>query len=169
MLCSTESIFPLIDCFQAAISRLGPDFGGGELANDHRMVSSTSGDNEYKNLKTGEKRLALDLGCSHPKRQKIVDEREDFSTNCQGVDNISSKFTCVGEREYADYMCTSLSLFVEDLTPPCVKDNSLKPEVALAALTALCIVFCEYPHLNLTLSIFSQFCKWIPWISEQVC
>ncbi|CDP14533.1 unnamed protein product [Coffea canephora] len=165
LLRSDKSVFLLIDCFQVAISRLRLDFWGGGLANDCSV--SSSGDNENKNLRTTEKRPAMDSEYTDSKRQKIVDEREDFITNCKGVHDVANKLITAGEREYADYMHSLLSLFVEDLAPPFEKASSLNPEVELAALIALCVVFCEYPQLNISLSIFRQFYKWIPWIAEQ--
>ena len=149
-----------------AISRLRLDFWGGGLANDCSV--SSSGDNENKNLRTTEKRPSMDFEYADSKRQKIVDEREDFISNCKGVHDAANKLIIAGEREYADYMHSLLSLFVEDLAPPFEKASSLSPEVGLAALIALCVVFCEYPQLNISLSIFRQFYKWIPWIAEQV-
>ncbi|CAI9104764.1 OLC1v1003516C1 [Oldenlandia corymbosa var. corymbosa] len=161
LLCSTTSKSHMMECIQVAISRLGPYF---ERRNED-LVLSTSESGKNENFRIREKRPALDLDPPNSKRPKIVEKPADFMIN---PPLMTEKFTCSGDREYADHMSTSLNHFVEDLIPPCEETKLLKPEVALTALSTLCIIFCDYPHLNISSSIFKQFQKWIPWISEQV-
>lgn len=121
--------------------------------------------NEYKSSNTGVKRPVQDVETSESKRQKI-----DYSdSTCQDVCKFVSSFAGVGEKEYADFMCTSLNLLLEFLKPPGENSNSLRTEIAMTAISTLCIVFSEHPHAGLSLRIFRLMCKWLCWMSEQVC
>ncbi|KAK6118684.1 hypothetical protein DH2020_047597 [Rehmannia glutinosa] len=164
MLCSSKPIFHLIDCFKVAVSRLGPNLVGRMITGDNHTGLSESRDNEHESSKVGGKRSVRYIETPETKRQRI-----DFnpSTTCQDVCKFVSSFTGVGDKEYADFMCTSLNLFIEFLKPPGESCNSLRTEIALKAICTLCIVFTEYPQADLSLSIFQQMCKWISWMFEQ--
>ncbi|KAL2512513.1 Serine/threonine-protein kinase ATR [Abeliophyllum distichum] len=167
VLCSSKPIFPLIDCFKVAISRLGPDLVGSGISDENGTDLSTSRDNEDNSSRIGGKRTVEDPDMSHTKRQKIDDKRKDASKNCEELSQFVYSFARPGKKDYTDSMRTSLSLFVELLKPPGEDPNSLTTEVALTAISVLCIVFSENHHSNLSCRIFRQMCDWISWISGQ--
>lgn len=167
MLYSSKPCFPLIDCFQVAVSILGPDLIEERRNNDVSLGISTSQNDDVAHLRVGEKRPFQDPDALKRKRQKFNEEFIDLDTDFQDINKPSSG-TCEGSKEYADYMRTSLLLFVEHLKPPGDNANSLGSDLALTALCSLCIVFCEYQRINQSLGIFQQLCEWIPWIYEQV-
>ncbi|KAL2537811.1 Serine/threonine-protein kinase ATR [Forsythia ovata] len=167
VLCSSKPIFPLIDCFKVAISRLGQDLVGSGISDENGTGFSTSRDNEDNSSRIGGKRTVEDPDMSHTKRQKIDDKCKDGSKNCEELSQFVYSFARPGKKDYTDYMRTSLSLFVELLKPPGEDPNSLTTEVALTALSVLCIVFSENRHSNLSFRIFRQMCDWISWISGQ--
>ncbi|KAA8546139.1 hypothetical protein F0562_020967 [Nyssa sinensis] len=164
LLYSSKACFALIDCFRIALSILGSDIIEGGTTSDDCMGLSTSSDNGYKSSRVGEKRPFLDPDTFKTKRQKVD---EESNANFQDANKLAYKFTCEREKEYVDYMHKSLLSFVEFLKPLGGKANSLRPEVALTALSMLGIVFCKYPRANLSVCIFQQMLEWIPWISEQ--
>ncbi|KAI3970229.1 hypothetical protein MKW92_002026 [Papaver armeniacum] len=47
-----------------------------------------------------------------------------------------------------------------------INKSTLTPDIAVTALSMLCIIFCNYPKTCLALTIFRQVCDWMPWISE---
>ncbi|KAL0383893.1 UNVERIFIED_CONTAM: Serine/threonine-protein kinase ATR [Sesamum radiatum] len=174
MLLSSESTFHLIDCFKVAVSRLGPNFVGRIMTrDDHTGLSESREDseqecskvgNEHEGSEVGRKRPIQDIETLETKRQKM----DNFSsTTCQDVCKFIYSFSGVQEKEYADFMCTSLNLLLEFLKPPGENSDSLREEVALTAISTLCIVFSELPHSDLSLCIFRQMCKWISWMFEQ--
>ncbi|KAK4437595.1 Serine/threonine-protein kinase ATR [Sesamum alatum] len=174
MLLSSEPIFHLIECFKVAVSRLGPNFGGRIMTRDNhtgllefREDSEHEGSkvgNEHEGSKVGRKRPIQDIETLETKRQKM----DHFSgTTCQDLCKFIYSFTGVQEKEYADFMCTALNLLLEFLKPPGENSDSLREEVALRAISTLCIVFSEHPHSDLSLCIFRRMCKWISWMFEQ--
>lgn len=167
MLYSSKPCFPLIDCFHVAVSILGPDLIGGGRNNAASLGLSTSENIEFVHLRVGEKRPLKDPDAFKRKRLKVDEEFIDRNTNFEDVNKVKNR-TCDGKKEYADYMRTSLLLFVKNLKPPGGKANSLGSDLSLMALSTLCIVFREYPHTNLSLGIFQQLCEWIQWIHKQV-
>lgn len=166
MLCSSKPIFHLIDCFKVAVSRLGPNVVGRIMIGENHTGLSPARDNEHESSNVGGKRPIQDLETFETKRQKIDD---CSGSKCQDVCKFVSSFTGVGEKEYADFMCTSLNLLLEFLKPPGENSNSLRTEIALTAICTLCIVFSEHPHVELSLCIFLQMFKWISWMFQQVC
>ncbi|GFP89089.1 serine/threonine-protein kinase atr [Phtheirospermum japonicum] len=164
MLCSPKSIFHLIDCFKVAVSRLGPSLIGRIITCDNHIALSDSRDNEHERPKVGGKRPIQNVETSALKRQRID---INSGASCQDVCKFVSSFTGVGDKEYADFMCTSLNLLIEFLNPPGESSNSLGAEISLKAICTLCIVFTEYPQADLSLRVFQQMCKWISWMFEQ--
>lgn len=124
---------------------------------------SVSGDNGYMSSKAGVKRPIQEMRIVEAKRQKF------FESSYQDEPKLVSTSTGVRETKYADLFCTSLNLLVKILEPPGEHSNLLMPEVAMVAISSLCIVFSEYPHTDLTYYIYQQMRKWIYWMSEQVC
>ncbi|KAL0334541.1 UNVERIFIED_CONTAM: Serine/threonine-protein kinase ATR [Sesamum radiatum] len=159
MLLSSESTFHIKDCFKVAVSRLGPNFVGRIMTcDDHTDLSESREDiehecskvgNEHEGSKVGRKRTIQDIETLETKRQKM----DNFSsTTCQDVCKFIYSFSGVQEKEYADFMCTSLNLLLEFLKPPGENSDSLREEVALTAISTLCIVFSELPHSDLSLA-----------------
>lgn len=157
-----EPCFPLIVCFQVALSILGPDLIGGQVTNDGSVGQLTVGVLQVENVRVGEKRPIEDVDAFKKKRQK-VDEVMGY------VEQKRTRIvTCERDEDYATNMRVSLLSFVEFLKPPAVKPDTLRPDLALGALSMLCIAFCRYPNTNLWLRIFQQMFSWMPWIVEQV-
>ncbi|CBI37818.3 unnamed protein product, partial [Vitis vinifera] len=150
-LLSSEPCLPLIDCFQVALSILGPDCVGAKTSDT-----------------IGGKRPIQDQDTCKSKRQKLEEESMASNAEVHVSCKLSHIVTCEREQEHANYMHTSLLSFVELLKPTVVKDTPFRPEVSLTALSMLCIVFSKYPQTNLSLFITQQIYAWIPWICEQV-
>ncbi|KAH6777085.1 Ataxia telangiectasia-mutated and RAD3-like protein [Perilla frutescens var. frutescens] len=164
MLCSSKPIFHLIDCFRVAVSRLGPNVVGRIITDENHNNLSLAKDNERESSKVGGKRPIQDLETLKTKRQKI----EDCSgPKCLDVFKSISSFNGMGEKEYADFMCSSLNLLLGFLEPPGDNTSSLETETSLAAICTLCIVFSEHPHAELSLRIFRQMFKWLSWMFKQ--
>ncbi|XP_057966398.1 serine/threonine-protein kinase ATR [Malania oleifera] len=166
MLCSSEPCFPLLECFQVAFCILGLDCVEEGTINDDSMSLSTSADRGAKGSRVGKKRRNQHPEAVTSKRQKV--DRENIASSVNVWDHkLINITTCVKEEEYADYMRTLLLSFVELLEPPSSEVNSFAPQVALTAVSMLCIVFCKYPPTHLSLRVFRQMNAWIPWIREQ--
>nr|POE65846.1 serine/threonine-protein kinase atr [Quercus suber] len=165
-LCFPEPCFPLIDCFRVALSVLGPDRVGGEPINYSGLESLTSSDKSIENLRVGEKRPIQDVVTCKVKRQKLDEDVVASDANVL----VESKHTCLvnceTEEKYAIDMHKSLLSFVKYLNSPAVEPDSLSPDVALTALSMLCIAFCRFPETNLSVRIFQQMYAWIPLICE---
>ncbi|KAL5856184.1 hypothetical protein ACOSQ3_006018 [Xanthoceras sorbifolium] len=166
-LCASEPCFPLIDCFQVALFILDPDRVGGRTTNDVSLDLSTSIDNSVENCRVGEKRHIHDVNTSKIKRQKVDEGIVVSGANVPVEHKPTWIFDSERKEEYADYMHASLLSFVELLDPPSVKPGSLRPDVAVTALSMLCIAFSRYPQTNISRCIFRQMHAWIPWIYEQ--
>ena len=167
-LCFSKPCFPLIDCFRVALSILGPDCVGGEPINYSGLESLTSSDKSVENLRVGEKRPIQDVVTCKVKRQKLDEDVVASDANVL----VESKHTCLvnceTEEKYAIDMHKSLISFVKYLNSPAVEPDSLSPDVALTALSMLCIAFCRFPEANLSVLIFQQMYAWIPLICEMV-
>lgn len=167
-LSSSEPCFHLIDCFQVALSILDPDRVGGRKTNGVSLDLQTSVGNSVENCRVGEKRHVHDLNTFKIKRQKVDEGIMVSDANVPVGHKPTRIFDCERKEEYADYMHASLLSFVELLDPPFVKPGSLRPDVAVTALSMLCIAFSRYPQTNVSLCIFRQMHAWISWICEQV-
>ncbi|KAJ0077184.1 hypothetical protein Patl1_35864 [Pistacia atlantica] len=166
-LCSSEPCFPLINCFQVALSVLDSDRVGGRTTTNVSLDLLTSSDNSTENWKVGGKRHICDLYTFKIKRQKVDEEHIVSDDNVTVEHKPTHIFNCDREEEYADYMRVSLFSFVECLDSPSVKPSSLNPDVVLTALSMLCIAFSRYPQIDISLCIFQKMTAWIPWINEQ--
>lgn len=155
---------PLIECFQVALSRLFPDLTGGKSVNNDETDLS----DVHESPRAAEKRPGEDLEISNAKHQKIDDENRCSSIKYDDVIKLSHGFGSLGEKQFADHMRSSLTLFIKLLKPPSQESSTLGPEVALTALSTLCIIFCRYPHMDLSIQIFHQMYEWVPWVCEQV-
>lgn len=123
---------------------------------------------QVENFRVGEKRPIHDVDAFKTKRQKVDEEAMASDTSIQVEQKHTHVVTCEGSDDYATYIRASLVSFVEFLKPPMVKPDTLRPDLALGALSMLCIAFCRYPNTNLSLRIFQQMFSWLPWIVEQV-
>lgn len=156
---------PLIECFQVALSRIFPG-----LTRDERVNNGGKGLSDvHEHLRAAEKRPGEDLESLNAKHLKIFDDENRYSSiKYEDVIKLSYGFGYLGEKQYADHMHNSLTLFIELLKPPSQESSSLGPEIALTALSTLCIAFCRYPQAELSLQIFRQIFEWIPWVCEEV-
>ncbi|MCD7463303.1 hypothetical protein HAX54_050313 [Datura stramonium] len=163
LLCSPTPIMPLIECFRVALSRLFPDLTGGESVNNGGKGLS----DVHESPRAAEKRPGEELEISNVKHQKIDDGNRYSSMKYEDVIKLSYGFGSLGEKQYADHMHNSLTLFIKLLNPPSQESSSLGPEVALTALSTLCIVFCRYPQAQLSIQIFHRMYEWVPWVCEE--
>ncbi|XP_027767685.1 serine/threonine-protein kinase ATR isoform X2 [Solanum pennellii] len=163
LLYSPTPIVPLIECFQVALSRIFPG-----LTRDERVNNGGKGlPDVHENPRAAEKRPGEDLESLNAKHLKIDDENRYSSIKYEDVIKLSYGFGSLGEKQYADHMHNSLTLFIELLKPPSQESSSLGPEIALTALSTLCIAFCRYPQAELSVKIFRQIFEWIPWVCEE--
>ncbi|XP_019067489.2 serine/threonine-protein kinase ATR isoform X2 [Solanum lycopersicum] len=164
LLYSPTPIMPLIECFQVALSRIFPG-----LTRDERVNNGGKGLSDvHEHLRAAEKRPGEDLESLNAKHLKIFDDENRYSSiKYEDVIKLSYGFGYLGEKQYADHMHNSLTLFIELLKPPSQESSSLGPEIALTALSTLCIAFCRYPQAELSLQIFRQIFEWIPWVCEE--
>lgn len=127
-----------------------------------------SSDKSVGNTRVREKRPIQDVEASKAKRQKVDEEIMASDTGKQTEQKHIRVVACEREEDYADYMHTSLLSFIEFLKSPAVGPGSLRPGIALTALSMLCITFCRYPETNMALRIFQELYSWIPWILAEV-
>ncbi|XVE48802.1 hypothetical protein DITRI_Ditri01bG0031900 [Diplodiscus trichospermus] len=168
ILCCPEPCILLIDCFQVSLSVLGPTRVGGGAIEHSNLGLRGSIDKSIAKPKVGEKRHIIDVGPFKMKRQKVDGEIKFSNTNVLGDIKLTDMVSYEREEGYADSMYESLLLFIETLNAPSVKDEALRPDVALTALSLLSIAFCRYPQTNLSVRIFRQMQTWFPWICEEV-
>ncbi|XP_062019493.1 serine/threonine-protein kinase ATR isoform X1 [Rosa rugosa] len=161
-----DPCFSLIDCLHVALSILGPDLVGGRITDNSCQSLSTLSDKSIENSQVGEKRPIEDVDSFNTKRQKVDEKIINPDSNIQLEWQCAHIVPCETE-DYANQMHKSLLSFAECLKSPGVCPNSLRPDLALMALSILCIAFCRYPETNLSLCIFHQMYTWIPWICQQ--
>ncbi|GAB2267814.1 hypothetical protein Dimus_002790 [Dionaea muscipula] len=150
----------LQNCLEVALSMLGGDRVGGIISND--TVGLLALDYQGSALYTvGDKRPAQQLITSKTKRQKAA------GGTTSDAENVSCQLISEPIEKYACYMRSILCSLVDLLVPHSVDSNLINPEVALTALSMLCLVFSKYPNTNMSLKIFHQMQLWIPWIHEQ--
>ncbi|XP_015941840.1 serine/threonine-protein kinase ATR [Arachis duranensis] len=165
-----EDLFrPLIDCFQVALSTLGPHLVGGVQGNDNTLTTLASNDQSIQSMRLGLKRPIEDVHNPTIKRQKVNEEIVVSDASLEMECKYSGIVTCQRVEDYADHMNKSLLSFVQSLNAPAVSDAllSLRPMAALSALSMLCITFSIYPETNIYFRIFQQMHAWLPWIVEQ--
>lgn len=108
------------------------------------------------------------MGNSKIKRQKLNEEIDVIDASIEVECKYSCIVTCQRVEDYANHMNKSLVSFVQSLNAPAVGPGSLRPDIALSALSVLCIAFSIYPESDLSIRIFQQMLAWLPWIAEQV-
>ncbi|KAK7280606.1 hypothetical protein RJT34_25671 [Clitoria ternatea] len=165
-LCHLESCLALIDCFQAALSTLGPHLVGGTQGNNKTLTTLLYEDKSMESLRLGQKRPIQDMDNPQIKRQKLNEEivaDASLEVECK----YSCIVTCQSVEDYANHMNKSLFSFIQSLDTPSIRPGSLRPDVALSALSLLCIAFSIYPETDLSLRIFQKMLAWLPWIAEQ--
>jgi len=102
------------------------------------------------------------------KRQKLNEEVVVTDGNLDVECKSSYVVTCQTVEGYASHMNKSILSFVDSLSAPAVRPGPLRPEIALSALSILCITFSVYPEIDLSLRIFQQMLAWLPWIADKV-
>ncbi|KAK7270160.1 hypothetical protein RIF29_23104 [Crotalaria pallida] len=162
-----EPFFPaLVECFQAALFTLGPNLVG-RIHGNKMSTMLASEDKSIESSTLGQKRPIQDMENLKIKRQKIKDE----IIVADGSLDVECKYThvviCPSVEDYAKHTNNFLYSFVQLLDAPTVKTSSFKPDIALSALSMLCIAFSAYPETDLSLRIFQQMLAWLPWIVEQ--
>jgi len=167
LICSTKDCYVLQDCFKVALSVLGPDLVGGRALCDISVRQSPASDKLSGGSRSGSKRSAEDIGASNVKRKKAGGDEVvcDFDEQAACM---SSQLLLEQNEKYASDVRASLLSYVEFLKPSSLNTELVGGEVALTALSTLCIVFCKYPITNLSLSFLQLILLWIPWIHEQV-
>lgn len=165
MLSFPEPCFALIDCFQAALSILGPDYVGGSLPG---LGLSELSNKSIENSRVGEKRCLEDLDTVKNKKMKvdgeIVSSEADILVECKKP-HIK---ICETDVTYANNLHNLLVSFVGCSRASSIRADGLRPEVSLTSLSMLCIAFCRHPETHLSQVIFKEMVSWIPWIYKQV-
>ncbi|RDY02662.1 Serine/threonine-protein kinase ATR, partial [Mucuna pruriens] len=162
-----EPCLPLIECFRVALSSLGPHLVGGIIENNKDLTVLASEDKSIESMRLGQKRPIQDVDNLNIKKQKLNEEivvvNASFEVECKS----SYIVTCQRVEGYASHMSKSLLSFVQLLNAPAVRPGSLRPDIALSALSMLCIAFSIYPETDLSLRIFQQMLAWLPWLADQ--
>ncbi|XP_027365272.1 serine/threonine-protein kinase ATR [Abrus precatorius] len=162
-----EPCLDLIECFQVALSTLGPDLVGGIQENNKTLTVLTYEDKSIESTRLGQKRPNWDLDNLKIKRQKLNEEIVGADAGLEVECKHSCIVTCQRLEDYANHMNKSLLSFFQSLNASALRPGALGPDVALNALSMLCIAFSIYPETNLSLRIFRQMLAWLPWIAEQ--
>ncbi|GAA0146257.1 non-receptor serine/threonine protein kinase [Lithospermum erythrorhizon] len=162
-ICSSAPVSLLKEYLQAVFSRFGydPDGNVAEIGGKSDLA-----DSGYKKFQVGEKRPTQGLDLSSSKRQKSEDGYTNLNIGCQNVDSFVFEYT--GDPEHADYMQNLLTRFVDLLKPPSGQQRLLRPELALRAISSLCIVCCEHSNRHLSVHAIRLLLQWFPWMFEQV-
>ncbi|XP_068493011.1 serine/threonine-protein kinase ATR isoform X2 [Phaseolus vulgaris] len=163
----SEPCLPLIECFEVALSTLGPHFVRGILGNNEDLTVLASEDTSTESTRLGQKRPIRDMDILSMKRQKLNEEIVVADASLDMECRSGYIVTCQTVEGYASHMNKSLISFVDSLNAPAVRPGSLRPEIALSALSILCITFSIYPEIDLSLRIFQQMLAWLPWIADQ--
>ncbi|XP_050363920.1 serine/threonine-protein kinase ATR [Argentina anserina] len=161
-----EPSFSLIDCLHVALSILGSDVVGGRITDSTCRSFSSVSDKPIETSHVGEKRPIGDVDYFKIKRQKIDEKVINPDSNSQ-LEWQRTHIVPYETEDYANRMHKSLLSFAGCLKSPGISPNSLGPDLALTALSILCIAFCRYPETYLSLCIFHQMYAWIPWICQQ--
>ncbi|KAF3783052.1 hypothetical protein EJ110_NYTH32797 [Nymphaea thermarum] len=179
LLCSPKPCLLLIDCIVKAIDILGICGIEGEALDDGTSISGDSTCKELHISSTGNKRMVQIAGRLKRKRRKMHVEanatdhnfNKEPPTSFVVVENFlqnSFPFRCkLDEELYADHFQHLLVNFVELPIPVFTMSEFTSLETALAALSMLSNVFCNYPVTNLSIRLFQQVHAWIPFIAEQ--
>ncbi|XP_054777127.1 serine/threonine-protein kinase ATR [Prosopis cineraria] len=157
-----EPFLPLIECFRVALSNLGPHLVGMQVYNKTLTMSI-----HEDNLRLGEKRSIQEMGPLKTKRQKLNEDIVVADANVEMQFKYLHMVTLPKREDYAHNMNKSLLSFIQNLNAPAMTPSPLRPDIALSALSMLCIVFFMYPDTHLSFNIFHQMLSWLPWIVEQ--
>uniref|UniRef100_A0A0R0I0C7 Serine/threonine-protein kinase ATR n=1 Tax=Glycine max TaxID=3847 RepID=A0A0R0I0C7_SOYBN len=163
----SEPCLPLIECFHVALSTLGPHLVGGIRGNIKDLTILASGDKSTESMRICQKRPIQDIDNLSIKRQKLNEEIVVADASLEVECKSSYIVTYQRVEGYASHMNKSLLSFVESLNAPTIRPGSLRPDIALSALSMLCIAFSIYPETDLSLRIFEQMLAWLPWIADQ--
>lgn len=167
MICSSKPFLPLTECFQAALSSLVPDLCTEVTKSNSSLDLSHLPNNKFEVLRVGEKRSSQAPEVLKAKRHKKNEVFVECTSDFQDMGKLNY-INSERKQEYANYLRSSLVLFLERLQPPDDKASSLEPDVALMALSTLCIVFCGYVHTELSRCILVHMRGWISWVCRQV-
>nr|KYP69208.1 Serine/threonine-protein kinase ATR [Cajanus cajan] len=164
-----EPCLPLIECFQVALSTLGPHLVGGIQGNNKDFTVIASEDKSIEGMRLGQKRPIQDMDNLNIKRQKLNEEIVIADISLEEERKSSYIVTFQRAEGYASEMNKSLISFVQSLNASAIiPGGSLRPDIVLSALSMLCIAFSIYPETDLSLRIFQQMLAWLPWIADQV-
>ncbi|KNA16075.1 hypothetical protein SOVF_091650 [Spinacia oleracea] len=165
MICSSSICFMLQDCFEVAISILGPDLvGGGTISDTSSHLAAC--DKRSDRYRVECKRPAEDLGTSKLKRQKTNEEEVTSDIDVKRED-VFCQLNYETKEKYSSDMCTALFSALESLKPSSLDTKSTRDELSLATLSMLCMVFCKFPNTSLSVRIFELIYLWVPWICKQ--
>ncbi|XP_020211373.1 serine/threonine-protein kinase ATR isoform X2 [Cajanus cajan] len=163
-----EPCLPLIECFQVALSTLGPHLVGGIQGNNKDFTVIASEDKSIEGMRLGQKRPIQDMDNLNIKRQKLNEEIVIADISLEEERKSSYIVTFQRAEGYASEMNKSLISFVQSLNASAIiPGGSLRPDIVLSALSMLCIAFSIYPETDLSLRIFQQMLAWLPWIADQ--
>ncbi|CAK8574214.1 unnamed protein product [Lathyrus sativus] len=163
-----EPCLPMIECFQVAVSTLGPHLVGGIQGNDKNGALLSNENKPIERTGHGQKRSIQDMDNFKIKRQRLSKEIDVVDASIEVECKYNCIVTCQRVEDYANHMNKSLLSFIQSLNAPAVGPGSLKPDIALSALSVLCIAFSIYPESDMSIRIFEQMLAWLPWITEQV-
>lgn len=158
----------MIECFQVAVSTLGPHLVGGTQGNNKNGALLSNENKPIERTGHGQKRSIQDMDNFKIKRQRLSKEIDVADASIEVECKYSCIVTCQRVEDYASHMNKSLLSFIQSLNAPAVGPGSLKPDIALSALSVLCIAFSIYPESDVSIRIFEQMLAWLPWITEQV-
>ncbi|CAN1771051.1 Serine/threonine-protein kinase ATR [Linum perenne] len=168
MLFIPEPCDALIDCFQVALSVLGSDRIDGRLPNTSSVHLSTSDDKSTEQPRVGEKRHINETDYIFSKRLKLDDDMVDPDASELPKCKWSHIVNIDSDDAYAGSIHASLLSLIEQLKCPSTLRDSVRPEMALTALSMLCIAFSRQPDTNLWASTIEVMHSWILWICNQV-
>jgi serine/threonine-protein kinase ATR len=158
----------LIECFQVAVSTLGAHLFVGILGSTKNVALLSNENKSIESKRHGQKRSIQDMDNFKIKRQKLNEEINVADASIE----VECKYSCIVTwqrvEDYANHMNKSLLTFVQSLNAPAAGPCSLRPDIALSALSNLCIAFSMYPESDLSIRIFQQMLVWLSWIAEQV-
>ncbi|CAN7059710.1 unnamed protein product [Brassica rapa subsp. trilocularis] len=153
----SEPCFQLIECFQAVLVVLGPDFDTAKCGGHTTAASARP----VQGINAGQKRHMKDGSTHKRKRQKVgVDTQQGVYFAPEITDETDGKDSVNLHR--------MLISAVESLKPPPAGLSLLRPEILIMALSILTNAFCLCPWTRMTYRLFRQMYAWIPWIAEQV-
>lgn len=153
----SEPCFQLIECFQAVLVVLRPDFDTAKCGS-HTTAAS---DRPVQGINAGQKRHMKDGSTHKRKRQKVgVDTQQGVYFAPEITDETDGKDSANLHR--------MLISAVESLKAPPAGPSLLRPEISIMALSILTNAFCLCPWTRMTYRLFRQMYAWIPWIAEQV-